>query len=158
MVLDLDVEVVAKDVFEGLRPPAGATEVAIEDALGNDALDAGALADDALVILLEHVERGARAVVHHLVAGGLGHALYEVVVARLVLGEKDEVVAALLGATLDAVIGDEVGLAAKDGLYLEARPVCLDRRKVVAGGLPHRDVARPLVVDAIEVVCVVRVW
>ncbi len=157
VILDLYVEVVAKDVLEGLRPPAGAVEVAVEDALGNDALDAGALADDALVVLLEHVERGAGTVVHHLVAGGLGHALDQVVVARLVLGEKDQVVAALLGAALDAVVGDEVGLAAKDGLHLEARPVCLDRREVVAGGLPHGDVARPLVVDAVEVACVVRV-
>ena len=158
VILDLDVEVVTKDVTEGLCPPACSVKVTVQDALGNDALNAGTLADEALVVLLEHVERGARPVVHHLVAGGLGHALHQVVVARLVLGKKDEVVAALLCASFDAVIGDEVGLAAKDGLHLEARAVCLDRSKVVARGLPHGHVACPLVVDAIEIARVVCVW
>jgi hypothetical protein len=126
VVLDLHVEVVAKDALEGLGPSARILELAVQDALLDDALHAGALADEALVVLLEHVERGTRLVVHHLVAGGLRHALDEVVVARLVLGEQDEVVAALLRAALDAVIGDEVGLAAKDRLDLEARTVRLD--------------------------------
>ncbi len=157
VVLNLDVEIIAKDIAEGLGPPARTVKVAVQDALRNDALDAGALADEPLVVLLEHVERGTRAVVHHLVAGGLGHALHQVVVARLVLGEKDEVIAALLGAALDAVVSDEVCLAAKDGLHLEARAVCLDGGEVVARGLPHGNVACPLVVDTVEVACGIRV-
>ena len=133
VVLDLHVEVVAKDVLEGARPLAGSLDVALDDTLLDDALDAGALADQPLVVALEHVQGGAGLVVHHLVPGGLRHALYEVDVASLVLGEEDEVIAPLLGATLDAVIGDEVGLAAEDGLDLEAGAVGPDGGEVVAG-------------------------
>ena len=157
VVLDLQVEVVAEETLEPARPLVGVVELPVEHVLLDDALDAGALADEPLVVLLEHREGGTRAVVHHLVAGGLGHAPDEVDVARLVLGEKDQVVATLLGAPLDAVVGDEVGLAPEDGLDLEPGSVGLDRGEVMAGRLPHRHVGRPLVVDAIEVGGALRV-
>ena len=151
VVLDLHVEVVAEDVLEGLRPLARLVELAVEDALLDDALDAGALADESLVVLLQHVQRGAGLVVHHLVAGGLGHALDEVDVARLVLREQDQVVAALRRAALDAVVGDEVGLAAEDRLDLEARAVGAHGLEVVCALLPHPAVALPLRMDGVEV-------
>ena len=116
VVLDLDVEVVAEDALEGAGPLLRLVEVAVEDVLGDDALHAGGGADEALMVALEHGERGAGPVVEHLV-GGLGHHLEQVVVARLVLGEQDHMVATLGGRDLlDRVVGDEVGLAAEDGL------------------------------------------
>jgi len=133
VVLDLHVEVITEEALEPARPFVRGPELPVEHVLLDDALDAGALADDALVILLEHAEGGAGTVVHHLVAGGMGHALDEVDIPLLALGKEDQVVAALLSAPLDAVVGDEVGLAAKDGLDLEPGTVGLDRREVVSG-------------------------
>ena len=155
VVLDLHVEVVAEDVLEGLGPTAGVVEVVVQDPLLDDALHAGALADEALVVLLEHGQRGAGLVVHHLVAGGDGHALHQVVVARGILGQENQVVAGLLGALLDAVVGDEVGLAAKDGLDERCGLVGTDglERRVLVGLaavlLPDRDVGLPLAVGEI---------
>ena len=58
-------------------------------------------------------------------------------------------VAVLLGALLDAVVGYEVGLTAKDGLDEELGPVGLDGGQVMAGLLPDGHVGGPLGVDAV---------
>ena len=149
VVLDLEVEVLAEDLLVGERPLLGLVGLAREVHARNDARDAGGAADDALVVAPQHVERGARVVVEHVAGAGLAHHLHEVDVAGLVLGKKEQVVAMLLGALLDAVVGDEVRLAAEDRLDEELRPVGLDGREVVPGGLPDGDVGGPLGVDAV---------
>ena len=86
MVLDLHVEVVAKQRMELPGPIARLVELPVQHALLDDALHARALADKPLVVPLEHAEDGVRfAVVHHLVAGSLRHALQQVVVTGRVL-------------------------------------------------------------------------
>jgi hypothetical protein len=69
------------------------------------------------------------------------------VVARLVLGEQDQVVAALLGAALDAVVGDEVGLAAEDGLDQGRRDV-LDLPRAREAGTVALPLGMRLVAEA----------
>ena len=64
------------------------------------------------------------------------------------LGEQDQVVAVLAGALLDAVVRDEVGLAAKDRLDHEARTVGAHGVEVV-GLLPDAHVGGPLRVNAV---------
>ena len=148
VVLDLDVEVVAEDALEGAGPLLRLVEVAVEDVLGDDALHAGGGADEALMVALEHGERGAGPVVEHLV-GGLGHHLEQVVVARLVLGEQDHVVATLGGRDLlDRIVGDEVGLATEDGLDERVGHGGVDVGEVVCA-VPRGAVALPLGVDAV---------
>ena len=156
MVLDLEVEVVAEDLLVGERPLAGLVGLALEVHARDDARHARGAADDALVVAAQHLERGARVVVEHVAGGGLRHHLHEVDVARLVLGEQQQVVAVLLGALLDAVVGDEVGLAAEDGLDEQRRPVGLDGLEVVRA-LPDGHVGLPLRVDAVVDVGVGRV-
>ena len=149
VVLDLDVEVLAEDVLKSPGPLLGLGHVVVEDELGDDALDAGALADDALVVLLEHIEGGTGPVVKHLV-GGLRHHLHEVDVAALVLGQKDQVEAALPRSLFDLVVGDEVGLATEDRFDQGSRLLGPDggqRLLLVVRGprrLPGGDVALPL--------------
>ena len=149
MVLDLEVEVLAEDISEGEGPLLGLVGPALEVHARDDARHARRAADDALVVAAQHVERGARVVVEHLAGGSLAHHLHEVDVAGLVLGQEQQVVAVLLGALLDAVVGYEVGLTAKDGLDEERGPVGLDGGQVMAGLLPDGHVGGPLGVDAV---------
>ena len=149
MVLDLQIEVVAEDLLEGEGPAARLVGTPREEHARYDARDACRGADDALVVAAQHVQRGARVVVEHLARGRLGHHLHEVDVARLVLGQEQQVVAVLLGALGDRVVGDEVGLAAKDGLDEKGGPVGAHGGQVVAGGLPDGHVGGPLVMDAV---------
>ena len=149
VVLDLEVEVLAEDISEGEGPLLGLVGPALKVHARDDARHARRAADDALVVATQHVERGARVVVEHLAGGSLAHHLHEVDVAGLVLGKEQQVVAVLLGALLDAVVGDEVSLAAKDGLDEELGPVGLDGGQVMAGLLPDGHVGGPLGVDAV---------
>ena len=148
VVLDLEVEVVPKDLLVGEGPAAGLVRAPVEVHARDDARDARRGADDALVVAAQHVKGGARVVVEHVARGGLAHHLHEVDVAGLVLGEQDQVVAVLPRALLDAVVGDEVGLAAKDGLDEQARPVGAHGVEVVSL-LPDARVGGPLGVDAV---------
>ena len=148
MVLDLEVEVVAEDLLVGEGPAARLVGPALEVHAWDDARDARRGADDALVVAAQHVEGGARVVVEHVAGGRLAHHLHEVDVAGLVLGEQDQVVAVLPRALLDAVVGDEVGLAAKDGLDEQARAVGAHGVEVV-GLVPDAHVRGPLGVHAV---------
>ena len=66
-------------------------------------------------------------------------------------------VAVLLGALLDAVVRDEVGLTAEDGLDEELGAVRAHGLDVVARGLPDGDVGLPLGMDAVVDIGVGRV-
>ena len=148
VVLDLEVEVVAEDLLVGEGPAARLVGAAVEVHARDDAGDARRGADDALVVAAQHVERGARVVVEHVARRGLAHHFHEVDVAGLVLGQQDQVVAVLAGALLDAVVGDEVGLAAKDRLDEQGGTVRADGLEVV-GLVPDAHVGGPLGVDAV---------
>ena len=95
-------------------------EIARIDAARNDAGDASGGRDDALGIAFQHVKRGAWLVVE-VVHVRFGHQTHQVVVARIVLGQKQHVIQTRLGFGADLRVLREVDLAAVDGLYLFAR-------------------------------------
>ena len=116
LVLQLDVEVVlAEDVDEGLRPLLGDFVLAAVDGLGDDAGDAGAGRQDAVMILAQRLERDARFVVEAL-RGGIRDDAHEVAVTAVVLGEQDHVIELGTLVARERGVGREVDLAADDGL------------------------------------------
>ena len=116
LVLQLDVEVIlAEDVDEGLRPLLGDFVLAAVDGLGDDAGDAGAGRQDAVMILAQRLERDARFVVEAL-SGGIRDDAHEVAIAAVVLGEQDHVIELGTLVARERGVGREVDLAADDGL------------------------------------------
>ena len=114
--LQLQIEAAGVDVrvFPGQR--AGLVHVAGLDGARHFARDAGRKADEPLGILAQQRLVHARLVMEAL-QKALGHQLDEVVIARLVLGQQDEMVAPAgqLGRLVEMVMAD-VDLAAEDGL------------------------------------------
>ena len=88
--------------------------LAVVEQLRNDAGDAGRRADDALAVLLQHAEGGARLVVE-VVHVRLADQLHQVVVALVRLGQQQQVVQLRLRVLAQLFVGGEVHLAAVDG-------------------------------------------
>ena len=121
LILKLDIEIPRlEDVLERLGPLPCPRDIALAQTPGDDAGDAGARRDDALRMLLDHIERRAGLVIV-IVHMRLGHEMQQIVIALGVLGEHDHVIErrALLRAYLG--IFGEIDLAAVDGLDLLAR-------------------------------------
>ena len=117
VALQLQVVVVAKHVVVPLDSLAGARHVAVEDLLGHFAGNAGRTDHQSLVVSLQVFAVGTWT---HVVAVHpcVRHELDEVLVALVVLGQHDEVVAALVflapSQRLRTVTRD-IHLAAEDG-------------------------------------------
>ena len=95
VALQLQVVVVAKDAMVPLDGLAGSCDVAVENLLGHLAGNACRTDDEPFVVALQVFTVGTRT---HVVAihPRAAHQLDEVLVALVVLGEHDEVVAALV--------------------------------------------------------------
>ncbi len=116
LVLQLDIEILAaKDVDEGLRPLLRLVHFPAVEVLGDDAGDASAGGQDALVEFLQQARRDERLVVE-IVHRGLAHDAHEVAVALVGFGQQNHVVAARGFVARNFVLRREVDLAAKDGL------------------------------------------
>ena len=102
--------------FDGLVHAGG---VPREDAARDLARHAGGAADQALVVLLQHLVAHAGLVVHALDVPG-GHDLHEVPVPRVILRQEDEVVVLLVLVVLETmvVVLRDIDLAAEDRLDL----------------------------------------
>ena len=121
LVLQLDVEVALVEAAGELTGPFhGVVEATLVKQLRDDAGDAGRRADDAVAVLLQHGEGGARLVVE-VVHVGLADEFQQVVVALVVLRQKQQVVQLRLHVLAQGLVGGEVHLAAKDGLHALAR-------------------------------------
>ncbi len=116
LVLELDVEILfAKDVDKGLAPLLGDLVLAAVNGFGDDARNAGTRSQDALVELLEAVQRNARLVVV-AVCCCVRHDAHEVAIALVGLGQQDHMVELGLAIAAQLVVGRKVNLAAQDGL------------------------------------------
>ena len=118
VALQLEVVVVAEHAVVPLNGLAGSGDVALKDFLGYLASDAGRADDESLVVTLEIGAVGTRT---HVVAvyPCARDELDEVLVALVVLGQHNEVVAALVFAAVLLLLGAMLGhihLAAEDGL------------------------------------------
>ncbi len=76
-------------------------------------------ADDAVAVLLQHLERRARLVVE-VVDMRFADQLQQVVIALVGLSQKQQMVQLLLLVLAQLLVGGEVDLAAEDGLDLLA--------------------------------------
>ena len=116
LVLQLDIEVIlAEDVDEGLRPLLGHLELATVDGLGDDAGDARARGQDAVMVLAQRLERDARFVIE-AIRRGIRDDAHEVAVPTIVLREQDHVVELRALVAAQRGIRREIDLAADDGL------------------------------------------
>ena len=118
MALQLQVVVVAKHAVIPLHGLTCSGHVAIQYLLGHLAGNAGRAHDESLVIALQVFAVGTRT---HVVAvhPRAAYQLDQVLVARVVLGQHDEVVAALVflaAAQRLRAVARHVHLAAEDGL------------------------------------------
>ena len=119
VALQLDVVVVAPHAVEPLHRLLSALQVAGDDLLGHFAADTGRADDQPFAVLLQRLVVGAGA---HVVAfrPAPRHQLHQVVIARLVLGQHDEVPSALVRLALFQVFGiassGHIHLAAENGL------------------------------------------
>ena len=121
LVLQLDVEVAFIEAAGELTGPFhGVVKAALVEQLRDDAGDAGRRADDAAAVLLQHGEGGARLVVE-VVHMGLADELQQVMVALVVLRQKQQVIQLRLHVLAQGLVGSEVHLAAEDGLHALAR-------------------------------------
>ena len=121
LVLQLDVEIARFEAAgELLGPFDRLVYLAVVEQLRNDAGDASRRADDALAVLLQHAEGGARLVVE-VVHVRLADQLHQVVVALVRLGQQQQVVQLRLRVLAQLFVGGEVHLAAVDGLHALAR-------------------------------------
>ena len=114
----LQVVVLAEDALVPLYGLVDRVHVAREYAAGDLAGDAGGGADQAFVVFFQHFVAHAGLVVVHALDVAGGHYLHQVLVAGVVLGQKDEVIVLAVVVVLEAVVvvlGD-VRLAAQDGL------------------------------------------
>ena len=137
LVLQLDVEVVlAEDVDKGLRPLLGDFVLAAIDGLGNDASDASARGQDAVVVLAQRFERDARLVVEAVRCGVRDNA-HEVAIPAIVLREQNHVIELRALVAAQRGIRREIDLAADDGL-----DACLDGRLVELRAAVHVAVVR----------------
>ena len=121
VVHQLDDEVLAaEDLDEPAAGLAGGLVVAAEEGLGDDALEAAGETDQAVGVLGELLEVGARLVVQAADVR-VGDELGEVLVAFEIPGEHAHVeilVLATIGFVGERVVPDEVELAAEEGLEL----------------------------------------
>ena len=121
VVHELDDEVLAaEDLDELAAGLAGGLVVAAKEGLGNDALEAAGEADQAVGVLGELLEVGARLVVQAPDVR-VGDELGEVLVAFEIPGEHAHVeilVLATIRLVGERVVPDEVELAAEEGLEL----------------------------------------
>jgi len=121
VVHELDDEVLAAEDLDELPTGlAGGFVVAAEEGLGDDALEAAGEADQAIGVLGELLEVGARLVVEAADVR-VGDELGEVLVAFEIPGEHAHVeilVLATIGLVGERVVPDEVELAAEEGLEL----------------------------------------
>ena len=121
LVLQLDVEIARFEAAgELLGPFDRLVYLAVVEQLRNDAGDASRRADDALAVLLQHAEGGARLIVE-VVHVRLADQLHQVVVALVRLGQQQQVVQLRLRVLAQLFVGGEVHLAAVDGLHALAR-------------------------------------
>ena len=112
MALELEVEVLPEDPLEPLDAPLCLIYIAVHDVLWDLSPEAGGGDDDPLVVLLQQFLIYTGAIVVAVYPGTRDH-LDEVLVAREVLGQQDEVPATIiyrLGGTIG--VGD-VGLLAE---------------------------------------------
>ena len=120
LVLQLDVEVALVEAGSELpRPRDGVVELAVVQKLRDDARDAGGRPDDAVPVLLQHGERGARLVVE-VVDVGFADQVQQVMVALVGLCQEKQMVQLRLHVLAQFLVGGEVNLAAVDGLDLLA--------------------------------------
>ena len=116
VLLDLEVEAVLEELRVLPRQGAGLVHVAGKAGLGDLALNAGREAHEAFGVLAEDLPVHAR-LVEKALEPALGDDLDEVAVAVHVLGQQDEMVAALgVLACRVEVVAAGVDLAAEDGL------------------------------------------
>ena len=115
LVLKLNIEIARFiECGEFLRPLLSFGKRAIVDATRNNARNARTGSNDTLGILLEHFKRGARTIVE-IVYMRFADQLQQVVITRIVLGQKDHMVKLLL-LLLQLTVGGEVDLATKNRL------------------------------------------
>ena len=121
VVHELDDEVLAaEDLDELTAGLAGGLVIAAEEGLGDDALEAAGEADQAVGVLGELLEVGARLIVQAADVR-VGDELGEVLVAFEIPGEHAHVeilVLATIGLVGEGVVPDEVELAAEERLEL----------------------------------------
>ena len=137
----LQVVVVPEEVLVPLRDALRLVHAPVVDGARHLARDAGGGADQSLMVLLKQVVVDARVVVE-AVDVGLGDEAHEVVVAREVLREEDQVMAPLaLVARRVVARGGDVRLAAEDGLDGRQVAVALLRATLVVERLQGEEVA-----------------
>ena len=120
---DLQVVVVAEEVLVPERRLARLVVVPVVDRLRDLARDAGGRHDEPLVVLLEQLVVDARPPVEALDVRQRDQA-HEVVVAREVLRQEDQVVAGEVARVVvleEAAAARHVGLAPEDGLHVRER-------------------------------------
>ena len=131
LVLQLDVEVAGVETAgEFARPFDGIVELPVIEQLGDDACDARRRADDAMPVLLQHRERGARFVIE-VVDMRFADQLEQVVIPLVGLRQQKQVVELRLHVLAKVLVNGEVHLAAVNGLDPLAR-LRLDRVASVA--------------------------
>ena len=116
----LEVIVVPEHAFVPFYGLARAVDVPGEYVLGDLPREAGGAADQVLVVFLDYPVVHARTVVHALDVPR-GHDLHQILIAVVILREKDKVVVALVLRILQAVVvvPRDIHLAADDGLHYE---------------------------------------
>ena len=112
MALELEVEVLPEDPLEPLDAPLCLLYIAVHDMLWDLPPEAGGGGDDPLVVLLQQLLIYTGAVVVS-VYPGTGDHLDEVLVAREVLGQQNEVPATIIYRLGGAIGVGDVGLLAE---------------------------------------------
>ena len=110
MILNFDIEVLAEDVLHLLRPFLGAVVISVQKELRHTPRKAGGKADHPLVVLFQKLIVDPRLAVKS-VDIGQGIELYDILIARFILGEHDDVFRLCPGA-LVAIVVRGVKLAA----------------------------------------------
>ena len=115
---DLEVIVLAEDFFVPLNGLGGSFFVAVEDMLRNFPDHARGRADEPFMIFFYDFVAHPRAVVHTFDVG-LGDDFHQVLIAFVILGQKNQMIVFRVGLVLQVVVvaSGYVYLAAYDGLY-----------------------------------------